>query len=432
MMDSRLLRGLILCGFALILFFPGCAQNKTKSSRYGIESAVSSAITQIISEITKSSTIVVLPITTQNNTLKEYITSESEYMLVNAGFNVVDRASLDRIRTEQRLQTSGEIDDRTISSMGRFAGANYIITGVIFGQGNLQRLQMRVLDVQTADVVCAPSVPFEDSQPILYARGIEDAVLSAMQQATKRLSHNSILSIDNVVADNKIADFIRGESEVFLINQAFRVVDRGQLDRIRAEQRIQISGEVDDKTSASIGKLAGADYLITIRVDGQGTLTRLRWRILNTQSALVVGVASVHYQGENAQTPESSLETALSSALPQAISKLNKSERIAIVQVSAPVNSQRVFVMEESEILLVNKGYRVVDRSTLDIIRAEQRIQRSGEVDSKTTVDIGKFAGAKYIMTGRIDGSNSLRRLRLRFLDTETAEVVGVASVRIP
>jgi hypothetical protein len=55
----------------------------------------------------------------------------------------------------------------------------------------------------------------------------------------------------------------------------------------------------------------------------------------------------------------------------------------------------------------------------------------SGEVDDATAVSIGKFAGADIIVTGRVDGEGNLQRLRLRALDTQTAQVVGVASERL-
>jgi hypothetical protein len=52
------------------------------------------------------------------------------------------------------------------------------------------------------------------------------------------------------------------------------------------------------------------------------------------------------------------------------------------------------------------------------------------EVDDDTAVSIEKFSGANIIVTGKIDGEGELRRLRLRALDTQTAQVVGVASER--
>jgi len=54
----------------------------------------------------------------------------------------------------------------------------------------------------------------------------------------------------------------------------------------------------------------------------------------------------------------------------------------------------------------------------------------SGEIDDETAVSIGKFAGADIIVTGTVDGEGNLHRLRLRALNTQTAQVVGAASER--
>ena len=87
--------------------------------------------------------------------------------------------------------------------------------------------------------------------------------------------------------------------------------------------------------------------------------------------------------------------------------------------------------MGELEYIWVNQGYFITDRSQLDRLRREQNFQMSGEVDDATAVSIGKFAGADIIVTGRVDGEGNLRRLRLRALNTQTAQVVGVASERL-
>jgi hypothetical protein len=55
----------------------------------------------------------------------------------------------------------------------------------------------------------------------------------------------------------------------------------------------------------------------------------------------------------------------------------------------------------------------------------------SEEVDDRTAVSIGKFSGANIVVTGRVDGEGDLRRLRLRALNTQTAQVVGSASERM-
>jgi hypothetical protein len=55
-------------------------------------------------------------------------------------------------------------------------------------------------------------------------------------------------------------------------------------------------------------------------------------------------------------------------------------------------------------------------------------ITMSGNVDDSQIVSIGKFAGAGLVITGSITGSGNMRRLRLRVLDTQSAELRGSAS----
>ena len=105
-----------------------------------------------------------------------------------------------------------------------------------------------------------------------------------------------------------------------------------------------------------------------------------------------------------------------------------RNQKIAIVNVSSFDREQSVFVAGELEYILVQNRFTIVDRIELDRIRREQNFQLSGEVDDDQIVSIGKFAGAGLVITGSITGSGSMRRLRLRVLDTQSAELRGSAS----
>ena len=105
--------------------------------------------------------------------------------------------------------------------------------------------------------------------------------------------------------------------------------------------------------------------------------------------------------------------------------------RLAIVYITAPDRSTIEFITGELEHILQNLGFYIIDRTELDRVRAEQQFGISGEVDDNTAARIGHIAGASIIITGRMDGEGNLRRLRLRALDTTTAQVVGTASERI-
>ncbi|MDR1253164.1 MAG: CsgG/HfaB family protein [Treponema sp.] len=73
--------------------------------------------------------------------------------MVKAGFKLVDRQQIERIRNEQQFQMSGEVDDGSAVSIGKMAGANAVIVinvNYVDGSG---RLTLKALDVQTAEII---------------------------------------------------------------------------------------------------------------------------------------------------------------------------------------------------------------------------------------------------------------------------------------
>ncbi|MCD6420413.1 MAG: hypothetical protein J7L41_06875, partial [Synergistetes bacterium] len=68
--------------------------------------------------------------------------------LINDGrFIVVERALLQKIAHEQKLQMSGLVSTKTAVRIGRLVGANYIIVGSIMKLGSKLILSVRLIDV---------------------------------------------------------------------------------------------------------------------------------------------------------------------------------------------------------------------------------------------------------------------------------------------
>jgi hypothetical protein len=63
---------------------------------------------------------------------------------------VVDRKSLDAIKSEQNFQVFGEVDDDSSVSIDKLSGS---VTGV----GSTRRLRLKALDVITAEIVAIAS-----------------------------------------------------------------------------------------------------------------------------------------------------------------------------------------------------------------------------------------------------------------------------------
>lgn len=78
-------------------------------------------------------------------------------------FKVIERAVLDDVLKEQRLQASGVVDERTAVKVGRVAGADAIIMGSIAVIGPTAKVNARVIDTETSETIVARSETAERS-----------------------------------------------------------------------------------------------------------------------------------------------------------------------------------------------------------------------------------------------------------------------------
>jgi len=103
--------------------------------------------------IPRGNRIVILNIQSNLPDLSDYIIDELIANAVNDRlFSVVDRQQLETIRAEQNFQLSGEVDDNEAMAIGRFLGAQTIVSGAVNRIGAGHRIRIRALDVQTAQV----------------------------------------------------------------------------------------------------------------------------------------------------------------------------------------------------------------------------------------------------------------------------------------
>jgi len=75
-------------------------------------------------------------------------------------------------------------------------------------------------------------------------------------------------------------------------DEVFFVVDRQQLDSIRAELKFQWSGEVSDKSAQEIGQMLGAQIIVSGAVTEVGNEYRIQVRAISVQTAAVLGLTT--------------------------------------------------------------------------------------------------------------------------------------------
>jgi hypothetical protein len=134
------------------------ARSKSGPVNADIEEALSHAAKAIMEVIPDNSTVAVLSISSRERGMSEFLVEELTYILVDSGFfKVVDRKSLDAIRSEQNFQLSGDVDDNSAVDIGKMLGASVVITGSASGTDSLRRLRLKALDVKTAEILTMAS-----------------------------------------------------------------------------------------------------------------------------------------------------------------------------------------------------------------------------------------------------------------------------------
>jgi TolB-like protein len=89
------------------------------------------------------------------------------------------------------------------------------------------------------------------------------------------------------------------------------------------------------------------------------------------------------------------------------------------------IGIQQILITE----LTTNSALRVVDRSVIRELLAEQDLGASGRVDAETAARIGRVVGAKYVIVGGFSDIQGVFRLDGRVVDAETSEVLKAEQV---
>jgi TolB-like protein len=129
------------------------------------------------------------------------------------------------------------------------------------------------------------------SSPSVKVDGLDAAIRDASDYLNNHVPPGSKIVILNVQSNfPDLSDYIIDELTANAVNdRIFTVVDRQQLDAIRAEQNFQWSGEVDDKSAVEIGNKTGAQTIVSGAIDRLGDGYRMRIRALEVQTAQVQG-----------------------------------------------------------------------------------------------------------------------------------------------
>jgi len=121
--------------------------------------------------------IAVLNFTSDWVKLSGYVIDELNNAIVrNGSLTVVDRQQLDLVRQEQKFQISGDVDDKSAQNIGKFLGAQSVLSGSFTVIGNTTyRFRIRVIAVETGVLLYSNSLDIK-----------KDALLTALMPASPK------------------------------------------------------------------------------------------------------------------------------------------------------------------------------------------------------------------------------------------------------
>ena len=82
------------------------------------------------------------------------------------GFKVIERSRLSTILAEYKLASTGIIDPNTAKKLGQIAGVDAIVTGIVTPLGDNMRLSIKVIAVDTAEIIGATSGNVPITKPL--------------------------------------------------------------------------------------------------------------------------------------------------------------------------------------------------------------------------------------------------------------------------
>ena len=189
--------------------------------------------------------VAVLPFETGRDAqkYKDAITNEMINELVNLRrFRVIERSAIDKIVSEQKIQASGFVDDKTAVKLGKIAGADALVIGNISVTGTTVKISARLVDVETGETLIAQDASSETTAP--------DA-LDATVRNVATLLYNELPIIEG--------DIIKVESEELFIDiggiQGLRKGTKCVVFREGESIKHPISGEILGKKVTRLGEI---------------------------------------------------------------------------------------------------------------------------------------------------------------------------------
>jgi tetratricopeptide (TPR) repeat protein len=153
---------------AVAVFFAACATSGSGTASYqvpqtvppdgpvyegeglSLAEAIEQSAEKIAADLPAESRVAIVAWESPSAGLSDYIMEELTGALSDRAIEVADRQNLEYVYRELNLQMSGEVSDESARSVGKFLGADLVITGQLTELGGPYRCRTNAINVETA------------------------------------------------------------------------------------------------------------------------------------------------------------------------------------------------------------------------------------------------------------------------------------------
>ena len=141
----------LFCSAVCVLLLAACASTGGKGTNgLTLAQAIEQAAEKTAAELPEGSRVAVLAFESGSDALSAYIIEEFNGALFDMGVEVADRNNLELVYQEQNFQMSGDVSDESALSIGKFLGADIVITGQLTPFADTYRFRVTALSVETS------------------------------------------------------------------------------------------------------------------------------------------------------------------------------------------------------------------------------------------------------------------------------------------
>jgi tetratricopeptide (TPR) repeat protein len=115
-----------------------------------LDEAIERSAREIGEALPQGTRVAIVSFDSESANLSDYVMEELTGALLAYRLEVADRNNLEYVRKELNLQLSGEVSDETAQSIGKFVGAQSVITGQLLKTGGSYRFRIGSLKVEAA------------------------------------------------------------------------------------------------------------------------------------------------------------------------------------------------------------------------------------------------------------------------------------------